>query len=103
MTPIFFALHVYVLFVRLQRQKIDWYIWDVFTGVLGYADVVADVSLMGPSVSSINLLLTTVSQYGKDFSIKFNSAELSWLYVVVVVTFIMYSLKELNFLVMLCD
>ena len=69
---ILFALYIDVLFQRLQNLKTGCYIGNVFCGVLGYAD---DVLLMAPSVSSINHMLSTVSQYGEEFKIKFNASK----------------------------
>ena len=72
LSPILFVLYMDVLFQRLQNLKIGCYIGNVFCGVLGYAD---DVLLMAPSVSSINYMLSVVSQYGMEFKIKFNASK----------------------------
>ena len=69
---ILFVLYVDVLFQRLKDLKIGCHIGDSFCGVLGYAD---DILLMAPTVRSINYMLSTVSQYGAEFKIKFNASK----------------------------
>ena len=72
LSPILFVLYVDVLFQRLKDLKIGCHIGDSFCGVLGYAD---DILLMAPTVRSINCMLSTVSQYGVEFKIKFNASK----------------------------
>ena len=73
-----------VLFQKLKQSKLGCPIGNIFFGCLGYAD---DCTLLAPSITSTNLMLTIVSEYGKEYNVKFNASKTQ---------LVLYGSKEYN-------
>ena len=89
LSPILFILYMDELFIRLKQSKVGCYIGNIFAGALGYAD---DVTRMAPTLTSINIMLSIVNQFGLDYSVKFNPSKTQ---LVVYGSTIQWSLMEL--------
>ena len=57
------------LLLQLQQAGYGCHIGDKYIRTLVYAD---DVSSLGPTISSLRLMLNTVNNFGKEFGVKFN-------------------------------
>jgi len=66
---------VYIVYIdelisKLKLSGIGCYIDDTYVGVLGYAD---DITLLCPSIRSLNKMLHICEVFAKDYLITFNS------------------------------
>ena len=57
LSPLFFAMYIDELLLQLQASGFGSYIGHYFVGALAYAD---DVTLLGPALISIKLMLSVV-------------------------------------------
>ena len=70
LSPILFVLYMDELFLKLKNAQLGCYIGTLFVGAIGYAD---DATIMAPTLTSINSMLSIVTKYGKEFCVKFNA------------------------------
>ena len=84
LSPILYVIYMDVLFQKLKQSKLGCHIGNIFFGCLGYAD---DCTLLAPSITSTNLMLTIVSEYGKEYNVKFNASKTQ---------LVLYGSKEYN-------
>ena len=68
LSPIMFTVYMDELFNRLARAGVG----NLFAGAFGYAD---DETLLEPTKYSMTVMLKVVSQYGKEFQVKFNPSK----------------------------
>ena len=61
---------------QLQEAGYGCHIGDKYIGALVYAD---NVILLGPTIMSLRLMLNTVNNFGKEFDVKFNPNNNSFL------------------------
>ena len=69
---ILFAVYIDELLNRLKMAGYGCYIGNIFCGALAYAD---DVTILGPSLMSLNLLLDVVKKFGDEYYVLFNASK----------------------------
>ena len=72
LSPLFFAMYIDELLLQLQASGFGSYIGHYFVGALAYAD---DVTLLGPTLTSINLMLNVVKTFGARYDVIFNASK----------------------------
>ena len=68
-SPLLFNVYIDVLLTRLKNRNVGCFIGNMYVGCLGYAD---DVTLLAPSVSSLQNMLEVCNLYGKDYGLQYN-------------------------------
>ena len=71
-SPVLFCIYMDELLVRLEKTGVGCYMGHYFMGALCYAD---DLTILAPSVSSAQKLLTECEKYANEFNVKFNSSK----------------------------
>ena len=72
MSPHLFAIYIDDLISILRKLKVGCHIIDLFVAALVYAD---DICLLAPCRSSLQTLLDTCVQYGKQWCLTYNPAK----------------------------
>ena len=72
LSPILFNLYIDELLERLKKSGFGCHIGSIFMGAFCYAD---DCTLLGPSITSLKIMLKVVTQFSKEYNVKFNSAK----------------------------
>ena len=69
-SPLLFNVYIDVLLNKLKKQAIGCHVGHMFTGCLGYAD---DVTLIAPSIGSLQTMLSTCESYGLEYQVRYNT------------------------------
>jgi len=77
MSPIVFTIYFDELLCKLRNAGIGCHVGNVFCGAIGYAD---DVTLLAPTICSLNLMLNTCQRFAESFDVLFNSSKSKLLY-----------------------
>ena len=72
LSPILFNVYIDELLERLKKSGFGCHIGSKFMGAFCYAD---DCSLLAPSITSLKIMLKVVTQFSKEYNVKFNSAK----------------------------
>ena len=72
LSPLLFAVYIDGLLLQLQASGFGSYIGHYFVGTLAYAD---DVTLLGPTLTSIKLMLSVVKTFGARYDVKLNASK----------------------------
>ena len=72
LSPLLFAVYIDELLLQLQASEFGSYIGHYFVGALAYAD---DVTLLGPTLTSIKLMLNVVKTFGARYDVMFNASK----------------------------
>ena len=59
-----------MLINRLKGENVGCFIGNMYTGCLGYAD---DVTLLAPSLGSLQQMLDVCDMYGEDYGVQYNT------------------------------
>ena len=84
LSPILFSVYMDKLLNLLEKSGYGCYIGTMFLGALGYAD---DVTVMAPTYISLKFMLKIVSEFGKEYHVKFNPSKSQ---------FIVFSKNDMN-------
>jgi len=69
LSPILFIVYIDELIVKLKESGVGCHIGPYFVGALGYAD---DLTLLSPSLRSLNTMLNICHNFAQEFNITFN-------------------------------
>jgi hypothetical protein len=69
LSPILFTIYIDELLLKLKQSSLGCHFNSQYVGVLGYAD---DLTLMSPSIRSLNKMLDICKYFAADFNITFN-------------------------------
>ncbi len=76
LSPILFSVYMDGLFDRLKSSGVGCHMGIHFVGGLGYAD---DLSLLAPTLSALEKLVTICEDYAREYNVKFNGAKSQFL------------------------
>ena len=77
LSPILFTVYIDELLCRLRDSHIGCHIGSTFCGAVGYAD---DVTLLAPTITSLNFMLDICKSYAESYDVLFNSTKSKLLY-----------------------
>ena len=68
-SPVLFCVYLDELLLRLEQKRTGCYIGKHFYGAIGYAD---DLTLLSPTISGLNEMLSICEDFSREYSIRFN-------------------------------
>ena len=71
-SPILFCLYLDILLNRLVSKGVGCWIGNHYAGTFAYAD---DVTLLCPTISGLQLMLSICDEFAKEFDVKFNASK----------------------------
>jgi len=70
LSPILFTLYMDELLIRLRDSGYGCYVQNIFAGALCYAD---DITLICPSLSGLNVMMSVCERFADEFHLTFNA------------------------------
>ncbi len=77
LSPILFTVYVDELLCRLSNARFGCYVGNLFCGAVGYAD---DITLLAPTVTSLNYMLDICQNFAEAYDVLFNASKSRLLY-----------------------
>jgi len=72
LSPILFIIYLDELLCRVRESGYGCHVGNIFCGAFGYAD---DVTLMAPTLHSVNILLDVCKKFADEYDVIFNSSK----------------------------